>query len=246
MTAAASLVKRLAASLGVRITRQSAVNRFDAVDVCLLRMKALGYAPKVIIDGGANVGQFYRLVAPIFRDTHYHLIEPQPACAAAIRELAAARPETVECHSVAVSRPGVSSVRMTGCGSTGAYVANDDEPAEIEVPATTLDVLFRGKLGEEDRTLLKLDLESHEYPALEGAREILAVVEVVLVEVTFYDANDWGRTLFSDVFRFLGDANFELYDFASLASRSRDQRLCLGDVVFVRRCTPLLSDSTWG
>jgi hypothetical protein len=132
---------------------------------------------------------------------------------------------------------------MTGCGSTGAYVAKEDEPAEVEVPAATLDVLFREKLERADRTLLKLDLESHEYEALSGAIEILPVVEALLVEVAFFDINDWGRPIFANVFDFVRDAGFELYDIASLSSRPRDKRLCMGDIVFVRSGTPLVTDT---
>jgi FkbM family methyltransferase len=241
----AAWVKRAAASFGVRFSRSGAANRFQAVDECLRRMKSFGYQPRVVIDGGANLGQFHDLVVPIFPDAHYHLIEPQPSCAGRLRELAARRPGRTEFQNVAITEPGVASLRMTGYGSTGAYAAKDGEPAELEVPATSLDAIFAGRLRAEDRTLLKLDLESHELKALSGARKILPFVEAVVVEVAFYDINRWGRAVFSEVLAFMIDERFELFDIAALGGRPRDQRLRLGDVIFVRGGSFVVADDSW-
>jgi hypothetical protein len=45
--------------------------------------------------------------------------------------------------------------------------------------------------------------------------------------------------------RFLGEHNFELYDFACLGARPRDMRLQMGDVIFVRRDSLLMADTSW-
>lgn len=245
MSHPAAWVKRAAASFGVRISRSGAANRFQAVEECLRRMKSFGYQPRVVIDGGANLGQFHDLVFPIFPDARYHLIEPQPSCAGRLRELVARRPGHAEFHAVAITENGVGSLRMTGCGSSGAYAVKEGESAELEVPATSLDALFSGRLRTEDRTLLKLDLESHELKALRGARAILPFVEAAVIEVSFYDINRWGRPVFAELLAFMIQARFELYDVVSLAGRPRDGRLRLGDVVFVRRGTPLVADDSW-
>jgi hypothetical protein len=41
------------------------------------------------------------------------------------------------------------------------------------------------------------------------------------------------------------DAGFDLYDFAALVARRRDNRLRGGDVIFVRRGSPPLKDDSW-
>jgi hypothetical protein len=157
----------------------------------------------------------------------------------------ARRPKRTELHKTAITENGVSSLRMTGCGSSGAYAVKEGEAAEIEVPATSLDALFSGRLREEDRTLLKLDLESHELKALFGARAILPFIEAAMVEVSFYDINRWGRPVFAELVGFMTEVGFDLYDVVSLAGRPRDGRLRLGDVVFVRRGTSLVADDSW-
>jgi len=221
------------------------LSRFQALDECLIRMRKLGYKPNLIVDCGANQGQFYRVVENVFPEARCHLIEPQPSCHAALRDIVATHPGRLEFHAVAVTEPAVNSLRMVGCGTTGAYVAKEGEPAEIEVPATSLDLLLGAQIQSADRTLLKLDLESHELNALRGAVSTLRLVESVLVEVAFYDIENWGRSTFADIFGFMQQANFELYDIASLSSRPRDERLRMGDVIFVSRNSTLLSDWSW-
>ncbi len=245
MSSPQSLIKHLAASIGLRVTRRGLANRFQAIDECLNRMKESGYDPRVVIDGGANVGQFYSLSKRVFSRAHYHLIEPQPACAERLLRLVAKRPAVTEFHKVGITEPGVASLRMTGGGTTGAFAVKDHEPADFEVAATTLDSIFAERIHADDRLLLKLDLESHELKALRGARSLLEVTEVVLVEVAFFDFENWGRPLFTEVLNVMSGAGFELYDFATLAGRPRDQRLRLGDVFFVRRGTLLCADNSW-
>ena len=66
-----------------------------------------------------------------------------------------------------------------------------------------------------------------------------------MTELQFYEINDNGRPIFADMLNFLRERGFQLYDFACLSQRPRDMRLRMGDVVFVRRDSPLLADRSW-
>ena len=121
-----------------------------------------------------------------------------------------------------------------------------EHDVELECRATTLDELFGGRVGRADRPLLKLDLEGHELSALRGARTLLEAIEVLVVEVQVYDINDSGVIpVFRDVFTFLADHGFELYDVACLGWRHRDMRMCMMDPVFARTGSPLCADQSW-
>lgn len=238
------------AKAGYRVTRLRPANRFQAADEALILMRNLGYSPRVIVDAGANVGDWTRMARSIFPKAHFHLIEPQPACVKPLKRLLHSA-EGLTYHAVALTKPGTSRVRMIGGGDagggTGAWIARPGERAlgEVECPATTLDALLADRVTRKDRALLKLDLEGHEIAALTGGERVLISVEVVLTELQFYEINNNGFPVFSDMIRFLGDRGFELYDFASLSQRPRDMRLRMGDVVFVRKDSPLVADRSW-
>ena len=244
------LVQRWLQRFGIWVSRAPA-NRFEIIADVLVSMRERGFAPKVVVDGGANRGQFFALARPVFPDTVFHLIEPQRACIPDLDAAAVADRGDVFVHCTAITEPGVERVRMVGGGEDGGGVGNwvakpsDDAPGEIHPDATTLDELLDGRISCEDRALLKLDLETHELPALTGASSLLQKVEAVLTEVSFYDSNDWGAPRFAEIVAFLQERRFLLYEIASLSGRARDGRLRMGDAVFVREDSVLSRDASW-
>lgn len=236
---ARSWIRRLVESTGYRITHLAA-NRFDAMEQVLQRLQRLGFTPQIVIDAGANVGLWTTMARRVFPDAEFHLVEPQPACRAALEGLTG----RVHIHPVAVTRPGIGEVRMAGAGTTGAWIVGGGSAVVeiLRVPASTLDALIGDTLSVAMRPLLKLDLEGHELAALEGATTVLGSVEVIISEVHFFNILDSGLTVFRDLARFLDDRGFDVYDVAALSSRPSDGRLRTGDVVFVRRGSPLLRD----
>ncbi|MGE3276028.1 MAG: FkbM family methyltransferase [Vicinamibacterales bacterium] len=243
------LVDRAAAAAGLRVTRRRPENRFDAMGETLAALASRGYAPRVVIDGGSNVGQWAGTAHQVFPDAAFHLVEPQPGCHPALEALGWPR---LTLHKTALTAPGQASVRMitmddTGHG-TGSFVARPgefDHDPDMTVPAATLDALFASRVTADDRVLLKLDLEGHEREALDGARALLRMVEVLVLEVRFYDFEQSGRGTFGEMVEWLAARGFALYDVAALGGRPSDGRLKIGDVLFVRAGTPLVASASW-
>ena len=221
-------------------------NRFEAMDAALEMLASRGYRPRVVIDGGANRGQWFATASPVFPEAAFHLVEPQDVCWPALEAAAASRGRTTV-HRTAITAPGVGEVRMSrggDAGNTGAFVitAVEGHWAELTVTATTLDALVAGSVTAADRVLLKLDLEGHEIEALRGAAALLPNVEVIVMEVRFFDIHHAGRPLFAEAVAFLDAQGFLVYDIDMLSSRPSDRRLRFGDVIFVRRDSPLAED----
>ena len=245
------IAKNLIQKCGYRITRDRPTNRFEAMRDTLIHLRNVGYSPRIVIDGGANVGQWTQMAMKEFPNAHFHLIEPLPNCQPILEKFVDSM-ERATLHQTAISRYGISFVEMNFLGddgkSTGAQVAIDDEAKKWKsssLPATDLDTLFSNLLTAEDRAFLKLDLQHHEIPALEGATKVLSVIEVILAEMQLFAINDNKRPVFEDLLLFLNQRDFALYDVVSLQARERDNRAMCGDVVFVRRGSPLLSDDSW-
>jgi FkbM family methyltransferase len=239
----ASKIKSRARQAGVSVHRWPG-NRFDAMDDALELLHRQGYVPRTVIDVGANVGQWSGIASQLFHDATFHMIEPQPRFAEQLqRRFTSAR---FHVHTIVATSPGATSARMTGVGSTGAWVMSGEKwQPDATFPATTLDMLLSDRVRANDRTLLKLDVEGHELELLQGATTILSKTEVLVSEVRFYDIESSGRPTFTDLAGYLDRQSFQLYDIAALASRRRDKRLRLGDVVFVHKHSPLASDTHW-
>jgi FkbM family methyltransferase len=234
------LIKSFMERTPYRIVRHYGANRFHAIESCLELMRARGFAPRIVVDGGAHVGSFSVATQAIFPDAIFHCVEPQPACREPLRTLCAEKGFFF--HECALAEtPGRIDLAATAEPSTGVHVASGGEDA-VSVTAETLDALF-GAIKREDRALLKLDLQGYELQALKGGTEFLRSAEAILTEVSFY-AQAYEPPIAALV-SFLDDNGFQLYDIASLAGRARDNRPRQGDFVFVREGSELLNDARW-
>ena len=220
--------------------------RFDGMADVLELLRMAGFEPDLVVDVGANRGEWAVLAHEHFAGVTFHLIEPQPGCLPSLRSFADTA-QHVHIHSIAVTSPGISQVPMAGGGDrregTGNRVLSGDAPGAVFYPATTLDTLLEGTAA--SSILLKLDVDGHEVAVLEGSRSILLRTEIVIAEFWMYRIFNEDMTLFADLVQWLRDAEFELYDVASLNGRRRDRRLRSGDAVFARRGSPLLRDVNW-
>lgn len=238
------VAKRLIALTPFRVVR-GASNRYQAIGECLQHLARLGYAPRQIIDGGAHLGWFALEARAVFPAATVHLVEPQPACRAALEAMAADRRYVFHPYAL-TSAPGTVSMTCSDAPNTGALIARSaarSTQATVSVEASTLDLLFSAICQSSDRTLLKLDLQGHELQALEGASVLLKSIEVTLVEVPFF--GEAGQPTAFDIVAFFDRSGFDLFDIASLSGRPRDDRLREGDLVFVRRGSPLSTDAAW-
>ena len=124
-----AIVKSLLARTPYRVIRRTDMNRFQAIEECMRGLKARAYRPRVIIDGGAHLGEFTLLARKTFPDTEwFHLFEPQQACIEPLRKLCAGG--NLVLHECALSnRSGTLRFLRTDEPNTGAHVIEDEAGA---------------------------------------------------------------------------------------------------------------------
>lgn len=61
-----AVVKALLARTPYRVIRRADTNRFQGVEECMRGLEARAYRRRVIIDGGAHLGEFTLLARKIF------------------------------------------------------------------------------------------------------------------------------------------------------------------------------------
>jgi FkbM family methyltransferase len=240
------LQRLLLGRLGLRLSRARHEGEFTAMPDTLQRLAAAGYAPRVVLDVGANVGEWAALARQMFPAADLWCFEPQAACHPRLSARCAqlGRATVVP---VALSDTDLDIGRMLGGGrdgSTGAWLGTPNDEGE-PVRVQRLDTVVGDRCSADDRVMLKLDVEGHEALVLQGATHTLQAVEVVIAEWSAYRPGDEPTTSLETLCRMLIPQGFALYDMASLSRRARDGRLRQGDAVFVRTTSPVLADRHW-
>ena len=242
-----ALIKNIMSLTPYQIVRDTGINRFQGIHTCLELLKKFGYEPRIIIDGGAHLGDFALEAKAVFPGAIVHMVEPQPACRNELEALSVAHKFLFHPYALASeadAREGNLLLAISDIPTTGAHISPISLNATtVPVPTSTLDQLFEGRIGPNDRAFLKLDLQGYELAALSGGEAVLKSIEVVLTEVSFF-AQTYEPSI-ATLIRFFDNKKFDLFDIASLSGRTRDNRLKQGDFIFVRRGSPLLLDTRW-
>lgn len=249
MSALKNAAKALLERTPYRITRTRSKNRFEAISESLAMIARQGYSPTRIIDAGANVGSFTMMARGHFPQAKIDMIEPQPACAGALREVC--RLDGVGYHPFALVAPEAAGSTVGFIVSpdgvtTGARLANKGNSAgetTVDVEARTIDDLLSGVVRNDENLLLKMDLEGHELAALLGATRALAMVDVIIAESAFY--GDTASNTPLGLASYLQPFGFKLYDVLSISGRARDNRARQCDLMFVKAGTLLDADRGW-
>jgi FkbM family methyltransferase len=153
-----------------------------------------------ILTGGAFIGDFLPgLAAALAPGCRLVSFEPNPLSAeAARRTIALNRLSRVDLHPVAVgARPDTLSLQLARAGGGAAaararIVADPQEGETLPVPVVTLDSLIApGR----PVSVLHLDVEGHEAPALEGATRLLREARPLVV---LEAERPWQRQMYAE------------------------------------------------
>jgi FkbM family methyltransferase len=195
----------------------------------------------LLLDAGANRGQFslmFRLVHP---GTPIHAFEPLPGEAAVYRRVMQGNPHC-QLHEVALGdAAGTADLHVSGRADSSSLlpITGLQErlfPHTGEVAVHPVDVRPLDSLPETwssaSRALLKLDVQGYELSVLKGSRHALkhcAYVYAECSEVTLYE----GQALFPEVAGFLAGEGFRP---VLRANEQFDEgRLIQADHLFARR-----------
>jgi FkbM family methyltransferase len=216
---------------------------------CLAQLKKIGIEPRHIFDVGACNGAWTRHVRLDFPEATFDMFEPlaeQPL----LRERLNQTADGTRCrlHQVALG-PQTRHTRMFMYpdnlpGSTALELGFAPENAHaIEIEMLSLDDAIQ-KLGLPRPDLIKMDTQGCELSILEGARQTLPAVDVLLLECWLTRAYGPKTPLMLEVAEWLREYDFHLWD---LADQWRDAagNLVAQDCFFLNaRCkaSPLQND----
>jgi FkbM family methyltransferase len=208
-------------------------------------LKAL--SPRLIVDVGANRGQFLLAALESCPDAAIQVVEPQPAALARLtswlNRCATADRNRVALHGVAVAEhEGEATLHVSWRDDNSSLLEPTDEQlrlfpdtgirGHITVPVTRLDHLLRATPIPPD-SLLKIDVQGAEGAVLEGAAGILDRFRWVYVESSQRELYR-GQSLATAVAGQLAEFGFQLVS-SHNGVNDRDGTLVQADHLFERR-----------
>lgn len=213
----------------------------------LMDLRSRGLELHCVVDGGACVGNWTRLIKRIYPHARVLMIEPQASHQPVLQALATHYGASVEAVHALVGPRERNEVPFhvldDGAGGTGSSVLAErsDVPRHVvKMPMTTIDRLVAERAWLRP-DLIKLDVQGYELEVLEGARAALQSVPFVLLEVSTLQYND-GSPLIHDVLAWMRRAGYVTYDVFDL-TRRRDGVLLQADLLFVRADSPMLASA---
>mmetsp|Transcript_28081 Transcript_28081/g.39014 ORF Transcript_28081/g.39014 Transcript_28081/m.39014 type:complete len:219 (+) Transcript_28081:288-944(+) len=181
-----------------------------------LQIKELVPSPTVVVDGGANVGEWSREVRTMFRSssTHLVMVEANPLISSRLKKLAKELGNASAITAALAEKPGQVNFFVSEDDSKGNSMFKEnseyfDDARVLKVEARTLDDICE-ELGVLDHVdVLKLDVQGAELAALHGAEKILRHASIVTLELSIVEFNQ-GGTCYFEVDDFLRSKGFAL------------------------------------
>ena len=201
-----------------------------------------GVRPRLVLDVGANVGQFAVASAKTFPGVRVHSFEPVPECARELQKNVSGL-GNVTVHGLALgakegkiqfyvnSHRHSSSARRLALPHRTAFPEAVENRA-IEVEVSTLDQVFKS-LDLEHPSLLKLDVQGYEAQVLQGGEKTLEHIDYVVMEVSFKQMYE-GELLFNEMVRTMEAYNFRFERPVGWLSSPKTGEILQMDALFVQ------------
>lgn len=197
----------------------------------------VGFAPSVIFDVGANVGQSLVEFAKAFPNARIHSFEPIEAAFKQLLRRAAAY-QNAQAHCLALSSVRREVVMRAIRASLGNRIMTPDAAGDsIQLVTTEAGSEVAARLGVNQIDVLKIDTEGHDLEVVKGFADMIREkrIQFIQVECSFAPENDRHIRFetFTDHFFPLGYRLFGIYGQRRRFGNMDTRNLMFGDAVFI-------------
>lgn len=220
---------------GYRLSRVANAPK-DGLTCFFEAIRRAGFAPRHIVDVGANRGNWTRSAIRFFPEAQYTLVEPQDHLKVHVQDLIARGYKIRWVNAAAGDKPGILpfTVATRDDSSTLALsesAARASGAQQMPMPVTTLNELVAsGDAPFPD--LVKIDAEGFDLKVLAGASNLIGKTDIFLAEAMV--CGPYENSVLN-VVRHMDNAGYRLIDITSLERSPKHGVLWLCELAFLRK-----------
>lgn len=204
-------------------------------------LKRLGFAPKHIMDIGANHGLWTREALKFFPDARYTLVEPQDDLKTNIQDLFDGGRKIQWINAGASDRPGTLLFTLADRDDSRTFALSEEQARaagfqQIPVAVRTVNEIA-ASAGGDFPDMVKIDAEGLDLRVLAGASDLLGKTDIFLVEAVVC-AGGYENTA-AEIVKFMDDAGYRLIDITDLNRSPKHKVLWLCELAFLRNGSSL-------
>jgi len=200
------------------------------------RLKQQGFNPDFVLDVGASVGSWSYVVSKLLPDARFILIDPLISrYSHRTKQIFLGNHPEFELVEVAISnQPGKTSLQVSPdlYGSSLLHPADFRTYETVDVEVITLDQLAQQK-SLTGRGLLKIDVQCAEHLVIEGAKQLLAQIDAVVLESSLVRYDERAK-VYGEMIQIMDQLGFRYYDDTGHWRSPSDGTLLQKDVLFIR------------
>lgn len=205
-------------------------------------VKRHGFAPRRILDVGANRGNWTREALQHFPTAEFVLVEPQDQLKAHIADLLAANPRLQWINAGASDRPGTLPLTVAPRDDSSSFVLTPEQARaagypQIDVPVRTINEIV-ASTGGTIPEMVKIDAEGFDVKAFAGASDLHGKTDIFFLEAAVC-ATGIPNTM-AAVVAAMDAAGYRMIDITDINRSPRYGVLWLCELAFMRHGCPLL------
>lgn len=206
-------------------------------------LKQHGFSPRLVVDVGANRGNWTREARRSFPESEFVMIEPQDELRAHALDLLQPGSRVRWITAGVSDRPGRLPLTLAPRDDSNTFtmqpnVAASYGYAQREVEVRTLNEII-ATLGLPAPDMLKIDAEGYDLKAVAGASDLLGKTDIVFVEAAVC-ATGIENTMAAVLAR-MSAAGYRMIDITDINRSPKYGVLWLCELAFMREGCPLLA-----
>lgn len=198
----------------------------------------------LILDVGANEGQFAIMIRKIFPETNLRLFEPLPDCMSkleSLRELL----NPAQFYYYALGDKNSTTVMFANDFSPSSSILpmtnlhreiweESKHDKKIEIKVCKLDDIWKiEKFSYYSKILLKIDVQGYEMNVLKGAKSVLKHIDTIVLEINFKNFYE-GQCSFEVIHSFLSEHGFHFSGIMEQFFDSKDGSILFADICYMK------------